>query len=212
MGQEKEWDKIWKNRKTPLMITIDIGREIYNIFFRLFLKKYLNEKTEMIELGSGTSSLGISIAPKIKSYTGIDISNEALKLAKNLAKKENVKNTFFEIDDCTDLKTKKKYDLVWSQGLIEHFDKPKDIVVQHVKVCKKGGYCVISVPYKYSYMVPWYWITRPKFLRGLWPWTEQIFFSKKDLKKIGIEIKKPFKVKLIQPFFFGVVALIIKNE
>ncbi|PLW79465.1 hypothetical protein C0585_07485 [Candidatus Woesearchaeota archaeon] len=212
MSQEKEWESIWKERRSPLKKMVDLGREVYNLFFRRILKKYLNKDSEMVELGCGTATLGLSLCQDITSYTGIDISKNALLISKNNAKMQGISNAEFLIDDCTDLKIKKKFDVVWSQGLIEHFEKPIDIVKEHLKVTKKNGYSVISVPYKFSYMIIWYWITRPRLLRRFWPWTEQIFFSGKDLKKIGIEIGKPFKVKLIQPFILGVILLVIKNE
>src|SRR3989338_4230315 len=53
------------------------------------------------------------------------------------------------------------------------------IIVEHLKITKNGGRTIISAPYKYSYKYIWYILTRPKFLRRWWPWTDQVFFTKK---------------------------------
>ena len=75
-------------------------------------------------------------------------------------------------------------DVVWSQGLIEHFENPLKIVTEHYRICQSGGVVLISTPAKYSYQHLWYKITRPKMLRKFWPWTEQEFYNKKKYRPV----------------------------
>lgn len=177
--QQGEWDKIWGSKKLLNRI-VDFGRRIYHFRSMLILKKYINVDN-FCELGCGTSTLLLKVAKHVNHVTGIDYSKQALINSRMLFKKNCVKNATFLEDNCLNLKTKKKYDTVWSAGLIEHFEDPALVVKEHLKITKKGGYTIISVPYKFSYQYIWYLVTRPKLLRRLWPWTEQIFFTKKSL-------------------------------
>lgn len=204
------WQNIWFH-KNKLSYLVDYGRIFYNNFFRSLLRKHLNKKTDLLELGCGTSTLTISLATEINTLTGLDISTEALKLSQDLAKKYGASNTRFIEGNCLDLPFKESFDLVWSQGLMEHFDNPLLVAEQHWKATKPGGITLISVPYKWSYHNIWYKLTRPKLLRSLWPWTDQVFFSKKELTKIGKAITPNSRTYLLQPFFLGIVILELKK-
>ncbi|MFA6294909.1 MAG: class I SAM-dependent methyltransferase [Candidatus Paceibacterota bacterium] len=204
------WQKIWQRKNISSRI-IDYGRSAYNGFFRRLLKKHLNKETRLLELGCGTSTLTISLANEIKSLVGLDISPEALRLSREHSRELGAMNTEFIEGDCLNVPFENEFDIVWSQGLIEHFDNPATVVEQHYRALKPGGTVLISVPYKWSYIMPWYLITRPKIFRSFWPWTDQIFFTKKDLLAIGKSITPHSKTYLLQPFLLGIVILEIKK-
>src|SRR3989344_4321092 len=90
-GQKEEWDFVWA-RKGMATRMINVGREIYNFFFRRFLLRYITKNTEMAEFGSGTATLALSLAHSLKHYTGFDYSEEAISLSEANAKKYNVEN------------------------------------------------------------------------------------------------------------------------
>lgn len=204
--QTNEWEAIWK-RQGLLDHFIDTGRDIYNWFFRLILSRYLESSSNVLELGSGRASLTLSLAPKIGSLTGVDISETAVEQSTTDAARRGLTNVSFCIDDCTKLVLTDRYDFVWSQGLLEHFEDPHVIASEHYRMLAPGGVALLSVPYKYSYHLIWYTLTRPAFLRFLWPWTEQIFYDKKKLLAIGKAITPHTRTFLLQPFPLGIVFL-----
>ena len=118
-----------------------------------------------------------------------------------------VKNARFEGGDCLDLAYENAFDVVWSQGLMEHFDDPEAVAREHYKAVKKGGIALLSVPYRYSYHALWYLATRPRFLRPLWPWTDQRFYTAQDLLRIGRTITPRARVHFLQPFPLGLAIL-----
>jgi len=179
-NQRDLWDKIWSNKNVINKI-VDVGRFFYNIRFLFILKKYVRVNT-FCELGCGSSTLLVKIARSSRRVIGIDYSENSLHLSKELFQKLNMTNGQFIKDDCRNLKIKQKFDTVWSQGLIEHFKDPAKIIQQHLKVTRNNGYSIISVPYKYSYLNLWYLITKPTFLNCFWPWTPQLFFSRRMLE------------------------------
>ena len=212
MNSKEDWNKVWSNNGILHKI-VDYGRGKYNNKFLSILKDYIKVNS-FCELGCGGSSLLVKIARYSKRVVGIDYSKKALKKSIHLFNKKGIKNAKFIMDDCMNLKIKERFDSVWSQGLIEHFDDPAKIIQEHLKIAKSKGNIIISVPSKYSYMHLWYLLTRPMLFRKLWPWTDQIFFTKKsfanELNKYCNKIYSNYKINLYP--LLGIVVLIIKKK
>ncbi|MCK5013990.1 MAG: class I SAM-dependent methyltransferase [Candidatus Omnitrophica bacterium] len=206
----KEWDRIW-TRKNCGSKFINMGRNAYNSFFKKLLMRRLRRDSQMLELGCGTATIGMLLSPFIKRYTGLDLSDVILEKTKKLIAKRDIHNMDLLKGDCRNVPWSHKFDLVWSQGLVEHFNNAELIVKEHFKATKPGGTVLISVPYTYSYLNIWYYLTRPKFLRRFWPWTDQTFFSAKSLGIIGKRISPNARSFVLQPFVLGIVILEIKK-
>ncbi len=206
--QASDWQGIWM-RRGILNSVIDTGRSAYNLFLRFVLRQYITPASTVLELGCGRASLTLSLCPEIKALAGIDISDVAVAQAAAWAQEHGITNARFAVDDCTKLALAEKFDFVWSQGLLEHFDNPTAVAREHYKALAPGGVALISVPYTYSYHAAWYYGTRPKLLRPLWPWTgvEQRFFTHKELLEVGKAITPDSKVFLLQPFPLGLILL-----
>lgn len=214
----KEWDEVWDN-KGFLNSIVSFGRTIYNYFFFRMINKYMAKKSNavsMLELGCGTGSFGIALIKQFNKkieYTGVDISDSALRLATNNAKKASVDDMKFVKGDCFNLPFKEEtFDIAWSQGLIEHFDAPKKTVLEHYRILKKGGRAYIIVPAKMSYHYLWWSLTRPKILRRFWPWTEQTFYTSEKFYRLMQGEKIRYRVRFIPPFILGVMVLELRKE
>lgn len=208
--QAGEWDAIWK-RRGILDMAIDTGRSVYNVFFRRLFWRYLSTNASILELGCGRASLTLSIAPHIRRLVGIDISETAILHAREAAVQGGVTNASFELGDCTKLALSERFDLVWSQGLMEHFEDPVLIAREHYRMLAPGGTALLSVPYKYSYHTIWYALTRPRALRRFWPWTEQRFFNHRELLAVGKQVTPDARAVLLQPFPLGVIILELRR-
>jgi SAM-dependent methyltransferase len=204
--QREAWQNIWK-RRGVMNAVINAGRTVYNWFFRRYLRMFITPETRFLELGSGTATLALSIAPQIKELVGIDNAESAILLSRKNADAMNIQNSRFELADCLALPYENEFDVVWSQGLMEHFDDPVAVAAQHYKAAKSGGIALISIPYRYSYHAVWYFLTRPRFLRSLWPWTDQIFYTKAQLLDIGRKVTPLARTHFLQPFPFGIIIL-----
>lgn len=213
LDKKKIWENCWKAQSSSLNI-INLGRKIYNFFIFKFLKKYISKQADFLELGCGTASLGLEISKIAKTYTGFDFAENALRDAETRFKKAGRVNYKFEAVNVADFEYKKKFDIVWSQGLVEHFNDTAFLINSHLKVCKEGGEVIISVPAKYSYHYFWHLITRPKPFRKFWPWPDQIFISKKmfakHMKALKIDSSK-YKIMYLRPSILGLLILIIKK-
>jgi len=211
-----QWDSIWK-KQGLLRAVVDCGRRIYSRFFLAILRKIVTNKSDIVELGCGTSSTILQLHQCVNSITGIDLSTEALVLSELNAGKIGVKNFKLLQGDCRKLKIKDEiFDLVWSQGLLEHFARPEEALQEHIRICKNNGNVVISVPARYSFFYVWYVLTHILHIKRLWPWTEQDFYTKENLlnmlKRLNYDTNHGVRIYAMKPFFLGILILEINKS
>jgi len=98
----------------------------------------------------------------------------------------------------------KFFDLVFSQGLIEHFRNPEKLIREQIRVLKNGGYLVIDAPQTYSL----YNIYKTALIRlDNWPIVWERSYSVRDMKKIG----KKYNLKLLKLSGWDVWPLFLRN-
>ncbi|MCI8548326.1 MAG: methyltransferase domain-containing protein [Bacilli bacterium] len=88
----------------------------------------------------------------IKHITGIDIDNNAISEAKNNFKNNNKYN--FELKDIDDLDSEKKYDIINLSYVLQHLEKPKEILRNLKNKLTDRGVIIIKVPddsFKFCY-------------------------------------------------------------
>lgn len=212
---ESIWDGVWRHGGSSAGVTL--ARNIYNALLERLFEPRLTPQTKLLELGCGTATLTLSLAPKIHSLVGIDISDVGLLLARSNQKKMGVTNAHFVKADARQVPYRAEFDLVWSAGLIEHFfEHDIDIVRQHLAATKPGGTVLLSVPYAYSLHRLHYLLTRPAWLRRFWPWSQernfQQFYSHRSLARVARQTGLPFRVFLLLPAWFGLLLGIIILE
>ena len=211
---KKEWERFWTNKGVIHRI-VNFGRSGYNKFFVKLLEEKVNENTRLIELGCGTSTSILPLHNKVRELIGVDFSEEALRISKLNAKKLEIKNIHFIRDDLAKSKlNSNEYDVVWSQGLIEHFGNLEKALNEHIRICKNDGWIIISIPSKYSYFYIWYFLGKLPLMKWLWPWSEQNFFTKNKIQKILIKDKKIKKFRIYYPWLnlLGIIIVEIKKE
>lgn len=111
------------------------------------LSKYIIADTNVLEIGFAPGKMLAWAACRKKAViSGVDYSKSGVEIAKRYMKAlglhcdlrhENVFQTTFE---------KNTFDVVYSVGVIEHFDHPKVIVQTHLDLAKIGGIVVMFVP------------------------------------------------------------------
>lgn len=215
---ENEWDLIWESRTLGQKI-INFGRRIYNGIFLKFIKKYTNNSYDFLEVGCGSATLGILISKEVKTYTGMDLSEKSVEQAKILFERLNINNSnFIQANILHQAKnTNSQYDIVWSQGVLEYINgEYLDAIRAHYDLTKAGGTTIISVPYKFSYLNFWKYITDFKLFSKLWPWekTEKDFLSRRELLELGKKLTNQAKVMFLPSIFgflLGVIILELKK-
>lgn len=178
---QKIWDLQWQAFAKNIYLKINEGvvREILAM---------LNEDVKnkrILEVGAGSGSDVIALAKKGAVCVALDFSKDALNVCRKLAKQENVKVETI-LADCRQIPIKDdSFDLVFSVGLIEHFEDPIPVIKEQLRVLKKGGFLIIDVPQKYNlYTI----VKRVRMKLGIFPFGWEMEYTVNGLKRIGEEL------------------------
>jgi len=96
-----------------------------------------NKKYKILDIGCGGGILSESLAKLGHQVTGIDLSDELIKTAKNHAKQNKIKITYQKIST-EDLAEQKpgEYDIITCMELLEHVPDPSSIIQACAKLAK----------------------------------------------------------------------------
>lgn len=190
----------------------------------------------ILEIGCGIGTDTINFARHGANVTSIDLSDKSIEIAKYRAKIFNLENKIKFINgnaECLEdlINNEKKFDLVYSFGVLHHTLNPENILKQIYKFSNSETEIKIMVYNKYSWKALWILFKYAKF--RLWNIKDYIqkyseaqngcprtlVFSKKELIKLmeknnfeiqEIQIKHIFKYKIedyinycyVKPLYF----------
>ena len=135
------YNKSWEGRN-EIPSNIRIVRAILKALPDLKGKKVL-------EVGSAMGRDGIYLATLGADVTLLDYIELPLQLAQTLAGNIGVSIKTVVADAANIPFSDGHFDLVFSQGLLEHFENPRNLVVEQLRVLKSDGVLIADVPQKY---------------------------------------------------------------
>ncbi|MCX7995033.1 MAG: class I SAM-dependent methyltransferase [candidate division WOR-3 bacterium] len=185
-GNRNLWDSFWAQKKPEAIYppVTDIVSELSN---------FADVKDKLIlEPGAGTGRDGIRLAKLGARVFLLDYSESSLKLVQNYLKKEEKDkevNARLIMADALNIPFKDEiFDIVFHQGLLEHFKDPDLLLKENCRVLKKGGLLLIDVPQTYHLYTL---IKNILIFLGLWfaGWERQFTIGslKNLLKRHGLE-------------------------
>jgi len=209
MSLEKtDWDKY--DYKESFLGNVFLN-SMWKGYMKLLSNVKLKKGLKILELGSGTAFNSFKLAKEFNAskVTLVDSNKEALVTGKKrFGNRFNVKlvkkNVF-------DVKFNEKYDLVHSQGLIEHFqgNDLKRILKVHSNLVKKNGLIIIFYPTKtFMYLVA------KKFMElvGKWIFSDEVPLKKEQvINLMGKSVKLIDSVKVLPYWLTEEGVLLRKN-
>lgn len=108
-------------------------------------KKYIQPDDSVLEVGCGKGAFKKFIPDN--NYVGLEFS----KSAKELAKKSNIKIKNKSVEEYAK-KHPKEFDVVVSFQVLEHVENPTSFIESKIKLLKKNGILIISVPAEDSFL------------------------------------------------------------
>ncbi len=148
LSSQEYWDLVLEEAKLPRVNT----RRAYHYSVTMdFIDAFLRNQpyTSFFEVGCGSSGwlpyfaqeYGLKVSGIDYSVVGCRLAEENLRIL-GISYGEIICKDIFE-NDCT---SGKRYDVVFSYGVIEHFEKPEDIIRIFSSFLNPGGIMITLVP------------------------------------------------------------------
>ncbi len=125
-------------------------------------QSYLKPDMDVLEIGCGTGTTALKLAPFARSILAIDFSETMIDIAKEKAEQESISNVTFACIDLADLMSTsdKKYDMIMAHSVLHLIDNKTLTIQQAFSLLKPGGYFVSST----ACLTGWF-----KLLKPIWP-------------------------------------------
>ncbi len=193
----KTWSNYWKSHSRKVTEWDTLSQSIYSTL--LMECDAISEK-QLMEAGCGTARINVRLAKNARSVTCLDISPEALEIAKGMLK--DASNVHFELSSILSISKTKNYDIVWNAGVLEHFN-PADqekALNEFLSILNPDGKVIIFTPFSRCVLYRF-----AKFLlekTGIWPYGREIPISSLEpvIPKNGV-LKKEYTISFLPLIF-----------
>lgn len=103
---------------------------------------------DVLEIGVGQGTHAELIAPRCKSFTGIDLTSRAVEMTSRRLNLFDIPGKILQMDEEKMDFADNSFDFIWSWGVIHHSaDTPRVLQEMH-RVLRPGGKCTVMVYYK----------------------------------------------------------------
>jgi SAM-dependent methyltransferase len=142
-SEKRHWDEFWASSPRMEDTYANDGRLVAFLLSRFDL-----HGKRVLEVGAGTGRDSLALAEQGAEVWTLDYSDESLRLMQQVAG-ESLRIV------CGDARAipfrDGAFDIVFHQGLLEHFRNPIEILAENRRVLKEGGHLLIDVPQRYHY-------------------------------------------------------------
>jgi SAM-dependent methyltransferase len=137
----------------------------------------------VLEVGCGFAVDASSLASRTGAGGfGVDLSHDALRVAQRACAPLGHVPGLVVADGGRMPFRDGSFDLVFSQGFLEHFEDPLPMLREQQRVTRSGGHVVVNVPQKYN---PYTLYKRRRIREGTWEFGWETEFSLGDLRRLG---------------------------
>lgn len=139
-GTENFW-----NRKMQYLL--QTRKSYWNDDYIAFLIKNvwkIEKPIAILDCGCGYGYLGLLMLPHLpkgSTYTGIDFAETLIDKGRQLFEQAGLEATFIK-ENVHNYEVKNQYDMVISQAVLRHLDKPEDFMKKMIDFAKPGAFCV----------------------------------------------------------------------
>lgn len=160
-GDAESFEANWKNREESLYTHWTRGelenqvqlafRNHWTLFSEIIKSEpNYNGGKRVLEIGCGRGSLSCYFSDAGYQCTLVDISAKVIEVAKNVFK-NNKLEAKFQVGDANDLKiADNSFDVIFSIGLLEHFEDIETPLKEQIRVLDSGGVWLGYIVPKYT--------------------------------------------------------------
>lgn len=174
-----EWDQYW-TKGTWMTRLVDWAHRCY--FSKIFASRvaqFVRPRSLVLDAGCGTGVTSRRLHESTQSaIVGLDISLPALRISSRYLP-DTIRG------DLQHLPFKSEcFDVVYNQGVMEHFPSPWQAAEDFTRVLRRNGLVILLVPYSFSPLRFAYVLLKTLRMLRFWIGEEQTFLSKNDLLRL----------------------------
>ncbi len=144
------WDKVWTER-----MDLDVYPPVTDIASEIAQVVPEVRGMKIVEIGAGTGRTSIELARRGAEVTILDISERSLELARKFAQKTDAETQarlkYVLADALNPGLSAESFDILFHQGLLEHFRSPFGLLKANRQLLKQGGLIVVDVPQTFHF-------------------------------------------------------------
>jgi SAM-dependent methyltransferase len=147
LTEKEHWDDYWKNFPLPAEVSPSNENLLLSAELRVF-EKYLPKKPlSVLEIG-GAPGQYLAWFHKNFGYkiSCLDYSEPGCRKTLENFRMLGIEGKVIEKDLFTDLSDLPRYDIVYSMGVIEHFEDVRPVISKHLELLKPGGLMMFGLP------------------------------------------------------------------
>jgi len=178
------WNKFW-NSKKDMSKVYPSSPSVLKAILSMGSVKGL----KILEVGAGTGRDSLELAKAGAKVFILDYSEESLKIASELATQAPENLSLVQGNAFNSPFPDETFDIVFHQGLAEHFKDPLPLLKENVRLLKKGGFCLCDVPQTFHIytVMKHILIALGKWFAG-WETQFTMLQLKKLMKSAGLEV------------------------
>lgn len=147
-SRKEHWEAFWTEADgLSLDDVYDNGGRILREIFAICDPRGLR----VLEVGAGTGRDSVALARSGAEVITLDYSPKSLELIRQAATSADVSIGMVGGDGLALPFADGSFDLVFHQGLLEHFRDPMPMLVEHARVLAPGGMLLVDVPQRWHY-------------------------------------------------------------
>ncbi len=208
-SRKHDWETFWDEKQETDEVYSNAGR----ILRHLSRITSLREK-KVLEIGAGTGRDSFPLVENGATVFQLDYAENSLRILKRLAEESHLSVGIVGGDTFRLPFKDESFDVVFHQGLLEHFRKPlaERLLKENIRVLKRGGLLLVDVPQRWhSYTVAKHLlIAVDKWFAG-WERSFSVGELRSVLRSVGLKPVYAYGEWMYPSFFYRALRELLKK-